>query len=373
MKKVLIIGGGFGGLSAASLLAGHKSVLDVTLIDRKETFDFLPMLPDIIGRGINPGYLACRIKDIADKTGFNFIGDEVISLDLEKKEISASSAKLNYDYLLIASGSQTNFYGNDAIRKTAYTLDSVYDAQKISRALREYEFSNVIISGGGYTGIETAAAVSLFLNRNNRNDRVIIVERTPEILGLLPEWMRYFTLNNLKRLNVEVLTNSVIDKAEGDKISLSNGGVLEKSMLIWVAGVMTADFIQDLKVDKNPQGRIKVDEYLRMNDSCFVSGDAAYFAYGNSFLRMAVQFSIFQGRCAAINIIRSIKGDSLLKYRPVDLGYIIPMANNNSCGRVLGMDLRGFLPTLLHFCMCVYRSCGIRNKIGIIKQLRDTL
>jgi NADH dehydrogenase FAD-containing subunit len=84
---------------------------------------------------------------------------------------------------------------------------------------------------------------------------------------------------------------------------------------------------------------------------------------------MTVQFAIAQGDLAANNIIRSIKGKKLIEYKPVDLGFIIPMANNHSCGNVFGVNLKGKLPTLLHFIMCVYRLYGMRNKIGFIKSL----
>jgi NADH dehydrogenase FAD-containing subunit len=98
-------------------------------------------------------------------------------------------------------------------------------------------------------------------------------------------------------------------------------------------------------------------------------GDAAYVSGKAGFLRMAVQFAITQGENAGINIINSIKGLRLKEYTPVDSGYIIPMANNKSCGLVLGMELKGFLPTVFHYIMCIYRSYSFRNKLGVINNL----
>jgi NADH dehydrogenase len=362
MKKIIIIGGGFGGLCVGNIL----------LIDKKETADFLPTLPDCLGRGINPEYLTYKIENLAKKSGFKFLLDEVNSIDLDKREILTKTKRFAYDYLVIASGSETNFYGNTNIMEHAFKLDCAQDLKTIKKALNNKEFDNYIIGGGGYTGVELATNLRLFLGKNKKTGRIMILERAPTILGPLPEWMKIYVSENLKRLNVDVFTNSSIEKIEDSTAYFSGGEIFNKAMVIWAAGVKTSSFIQGLKVEKNPQGRIKVDEYLRLNESCFVVGDAAYFLHKNINLRMGVQFSISQGASAAVNIINSIKGHKLRKYMPRDLGYIIPMANNKSCGRVFGVNLKGVLPTLFHFVMCIYRSYGFKNKFGIIKGLTNS-
>jgi NADH dehydrogenase len=188
----------------------------------------------------------------------------------------------------------------------------------------------------------------------------------------LPAWIRDYTLDNLKRLNVDIFTNTAISRIEGRRAYLSDARVFDNTLVIWAGGVKAPAFIQVLNIEKNPQGRIKVDEYLRLNERCFVVGDASYFSYKGIFLRMAVQFAIAQGNCAAINVIRSVKGIKLKKYKPKDFGYIIPMANNRSCGIILGVNLKGFLPTVFHFIMCVYRSIGWRNKFCLMKGLHQS-
>jgi NADH dehydrogenase FAD-containing subunit len=367
--KIIIIGGGFAGLSAAERLCRSGLKLEVTLIDKKQSFDFLPLLPDCIGRRISTEFISYSIEEAGSKLGFKFLHEQVMAIDLDKREVLTNSGRLDYDYLLISSGTETNFYGNDFIKQHAYALDEANDARRIIKALKENEYDNFIVAGGGYTGIEVATNLRLYLNKHKKNGKVIIVERAPAILGPLPEWMRGYVTANLERLNIEALVNSTIDKIELPKIYLSGNRILDNAFLIWAAGVKTAKFIQDLKVEKNAQGRIKIDAYSRLNENCFVVGDAANFSYKNSFLRMAVQFAITQGDSAAANIIRNIEGLSLNEYRPQDLGYIIPMANNSSCGMVFGLSLKGLLPTIFHFIMCIYRLQGLKNKFGIIKDL----
>jgi len=369
MKNIIIIGAGFAGLSAAAKLRRISKEYNIIVIDKKQTFDFLPLLPDCLGRGIKPEFLNRGIKELSRKLGFEFICAEVSALDLEKREVSTFSRRIEYEYLAIASGSETNFYGNNNIKENSFKVDGVEDIKRLSLVVAEGKYDNYVIGGGGYTGVEIATNLRLSLKKRKKEGRIIIVERSPSILGPLPQWMRDYVNKNLKNLGIEVLAGSVIDKIEGSRVSITGGVSWSPAAVIWVAGVRTADFMQNLNVSKNPQGRINADKYMRVNSNCFCCGDAAYFPYKGNYLRMAVQFSIMQGACCGENIVRSIRGKKLKEYLPLDLGYIIPMANNASCGNILGINVRGLLPTVFHFTMCIYRSSGLRNRLGIIGNL----
>jgi NADH:ubiquinone reductase (H+-translocating) len=373
MKKVIIIGAGFAGLSAARKLSRCGLKLEITLFDKKERSDFLPLIPDCIGRNIKLEFLTGDIARFCRKLRINFIKEEVISVDLESRRVFISSADYAYDYLVIASGSQTNFFSNPDAQNYAYALNNVNQVKKIIEGLKSNRFDNFIICGGGYTGIEIATNLGVYFKKANLGNKIIIVERAPGILGPLPEWMKSYVTENIKSMGIEVLTNSVIENIGLEEVSVSGGRVFKRSMLIWVPGVKTAEFIQKLNVPKNPQGRIVVDEYLRVRDNCFCAGDTAFFGSKNNFLRMAVQFAIIQGDQAAKNIIRSIKNMPLRKYRPLDLGYIIPMANNRSCGQVLGLNVTGYLATFLHFSMCIFRAISWKNRWGLICNLLKSL
>lgn len=369
MSRILIIGGGFAGISALRGLSKLKGHADIILIDKKEEFNFLPALPDIIGERIRPEFLANRLEDVSRICGCRFINAEVRGIDLGKQMVFTSGGDLNYDHLLISSGSETNFYGNEAVKKYAHKLDDVGDAEKILQGLAGGGFETFMIAGGGYTGVEIAANLRRYLIRHKRRGRIVIIERADSILGPLPEWMKRYVSANLNKLSIEVFLNTVVENINGARVSLSSRGTFDKAMLIWAAGVKTADFLSGSGVDKTPQGRLNVDGYLRAAQRCFAVGDAANFYHRKSPLRMAVQFAVAQGALAAENIIRSEKGLALKRYLPLDPGYIIPMANNRSCGKILGINTSGVVPTVLHYLMCVYRSYGIRNKSGIVSSL----
>lgn len=369
MRKIVIIGAGFAGLSAAEKLSASGLDLEVLVFDKKESVDFLPMLPDAIGRGFDPELLSCGIRGLLPGRQVRFIREEVISLDIPAGRVLSSGSWYSYDYLIVSSGSQTNFFGSSKAQEYAYGLNSVSDARALLGALGKNGFDNLVVCGGGYTGLEVSTGLWLFCRRRMLRAKITVVERSAQILGPLPAWMRDFAVSNLKKMDIDILTDSLVEDIQPGRVIVSGGRVFDKAMLVWVPGVRTADFIQKLGVDKNAQGRIIVDEYLKFAPGCFAAGDAAVFTLNNTPLRMAVQFSIAAGVCAADNVIRGIKGLPFKKFYPHDPGFIIPMANNKSCGRVFGLNLKGFLPTLLHYLMCLYRLFCLKNKFRLAGKL----
>jgi NADH dehydrogenase len=369
MKKIVIIGAGFAGLSAAKRLAASGLSRQVTLFDRREEFNFLPLLPDCLGRGVSPEFLSNDLNGLCRRLKIEFIQKEVTGLDLSGRKLKAGLSEYSYDYLIVASGAQTNFFSNSQAQAYGYPLNSLADIRRILSSLDENKFRQIIICGAGYTGVEAAANLWLYCKKRRISKDIIMVERAPSILGALPGWMKDYVLKNLNRMEIKVLTDTVIEKITSDEVAVSGGRIFRDALLLWVPGVRTGDFIQNLNLPKNPQGRIMVDRYLQAAPDCFFAGDTALFGDKNNSLRMAVHFAITQGDLAAGNVIRSIKNKPLLNYRPRDLGFIVPLANNRSCGSVFGLNISGYPATFLHFNMCIFRSLGWKNKIGIIRNL----
>lgn len=356
-------------MAAVRVLARSRRPVSITLIDRKDTFDFLPLLPDMIGRGIDQKFLKADLAAISLHNDFCFINDEVSGIDLKKKEIRTAHHAIPFDYALIASGSETNFYGNDGFRRQAFSVDSARDVAKILSRLHKKDYSHIVVCGGGYTGVEVATNAKLFADKHSPGVGVTIVERAATVVGQIPEWMRGYVAGNLDRMGIGVCADCSIRSVEGGRIEVSGGRSFSDAVLIWAAGVKTAGFIGAMDFQKNSQGRLFVDEYLRLDEATFAVGDAACFRHRDSVLRMSVQFAITQGLAAARNILCLIKGEPLRKYRPVDPGYIVPMANNRACGNVLGANITGILAIALHYCMCAYRSYGFANKVGVLAKL----
>lgn len=369
MKKVLIIGGGFAGLSAARRLNRERDV-SVTLVDKNKTSHFLPLLPDLVGRRIPPSFLQCSLHDLSRKYGFSFVQDNVTSVDFKGNMVKTASLSITFDFLILASGSQTNFYGQENLKNQAFSLGSVDDAFSILENVKQSLWDNFVIAGGGYTGIEIATHICRFLAKNKQEKRITVIERAGRLLANLPEEFRHYSERNLQLMNIDILLETTVkDVTQDRKVVLSNGEVFSNAMLIWTAGVKTGDLIGNMDYKKTRQGRLVVDEYLRLDECVFAAGDVAHIEHKGLALRMGVQFSLSEGLLAAENIIRTMKKKPLKPYRPVDLGYVVPMANGRSCGIVLGMPVYGCIPTFLHYFMGIYRSWTWENRIGILKSL----
>lgn len=363
--NILILGCGLGGLSAAIRLSKLKSGAAVTVIDKCSNFTFLPLLPDLVGRGISPGHTVYPIEKLAKKHHFRFIQASVEKIDILHRQVDAGGRTIVYDYLLIALGSETDFYGDKEMSDNALRMDNAAEAVEIRRAVCCGRYENYIISGGGYTGIELATNIKLLLKKEKSDKKVMIIEKSASLLGSLPAWMSHYATVQLDKLGIDHFTYSTIEKVSGDSAFLSDGRKISGARVLWAGGVKTPDPVRELAVKKTIQGRLISDEYLRIASNVFVAGDCAAFED----LRMAVRFAIQQGRVAAENICRSIKHRELKRYRPFDWGYVVPFANNASCGIFIGFNVKGLLGIIGHYFLCFWLSCGIKNRLGLLKDL----
>ncbi len=380
-KNIVIAGGGFAGLSALRRLSGFKksSLTDfnLVLIDRKDAFEFLPMLPDVTGGWLDPEGLRSDLKKACNSQRCEFIKDEVTGIDIARRKITFSNSSLDYEYLLISSGSETNFFSSSNERPGVYKLDNVDDAIKIRKALlkrvEEAPPVNIVIVGGGYTGIEIATNINYLLGRRGANHRIFILERANDILTMVPGWIRDEVRKELMKLNIEIISGDSLKEYDGETVFLESGEKKEHAFCIWAAGVKTPSFVDKIEAEKE-RTRIKVTEELWMKNAqdknVFVAGDASAFfdERAKNFLRMAVMFSIGQGKVAAANIGNTVLKKPLIKYRPIDLGYLIPMAHGKAPGVVMARRIHGSLGYLMHYFMCIYRSETI-NKMRVVRDL----
>lgn len=368
MKKVVIVGCGFAGLTAARKLAGCGNI-DLTMIDRASAFSFKPMIPDIIGCRVSPEALLYDLAYAADRISAHFIQTEAKAIDWRERRIETDAGPVAYDFALITSGSETAFRGRDDIRAKAFKLDTVADCNAINEAVIEDCFERAVVSGGGYTGIEAATNLRSLENSAGNKLDVIIVEVGRELLAGIPAWMRDYTEQNLVKMRIETALETTVESYEKRTVQLSDGRALKNSLLVWAAGQNAAWPARDDGIRRAANGRLVVNEYLLAAEGCFAAGDAAAFMVDGHPQRLAVQISIDQGACAARNIIAQTSGKSMKPYKPLDLGFVIPMANNLGCGRVLGMNIKGRAPVWMHFLMSAFRSFGWRNRIKVLKAM----
>ncbi len=372
MGDILIIGGGFAGLTAARVLSAARNALGhrrILLVDAKKTFDFLPLLPDVAGGRLKPERAHMSLPDYLARLRVNFVEKEVARLDAETREaFMADGSVLGYEFLVLAPGSRTNFFGMQDVARNSLKLDHVEDARRIGQAVLAQPQKNIFVIGGGYTGIEVATHVAILLRRRGvRSYRLHVVEKADDILSSLPVWMQDYARLELCRLKIQTHTNSSVTAFSEDELKLSDGRVFEHPLVIWAAGVTMPAFVQEMPFDKDKQGRLVVDEALQFHPGCFAVGDVVSFPHKGRPLRMAVMFSVAEATVAAKNILRLTSGNRDLKpFKPLDLGYIVPLAHKKSCGRVFFGRIWGIVGWLGHYLMCVGRAPGWRMRLDIL-------
>jgi NADH:ubiquinone reductase (H+-translocating) len=369
-KNIFIIGCGFAGTSAVKSLSSYKNLCAVNVIDQATRASFLPLLPDVIGRNINPDALMMDIKSFCEKHHASYINEQVISIIPNTHEIITQTKTYHYDFLIIASGSKTTFYGDETLKKYAHILDSVEDAEKIRSMILTKKHKAYVVIGGGYTGFETATHTKKLLDTINYNAPVVVVERAPSVLGNLPPWMKKYAEQVALKHDITVYANTTCTSYSDTKITLSNGKIFDDPLIILTAGVVVDEFASIFGTEKMPQHRIPVDSFLKANDNIFAVGDTALFKNKESFLRMGVYYSITEGKISAKNIIRMIQKKSLLKYPIFEPGYIVPFAHNESCGLLFGkIPIKGKLGIVIHYLLAIYFTQGLYKKYQLIRSV----
>jgi NADH dehydrogenase len=373
-KNIVIVGAGFGGIAAAKYLAKQKKRLkghQIYLIDKKKNYEFLPMLPDLIAGWLEPEAITLNLKKFSQKRGINFVCDSVQKIDREKKIVITKDQEISYQYLIIAAGSKTNFFGNRELALNCRKLDSVKDALKIKSDLldkAQQKKINIIVVGGGYTGLEIATNAHFLLTKHELPFSITIVEKASEILKMVPNRIKQIAKSELDHLGIKILTGDSLQSYKEGCVQLESGREVKNAFCIWSAGVKTSNFVQSLDA-KKVKGRLVVDKSLNLKDrndqSLFVVGDsAAYSIKIKESLRMAIMFAIGQGKMAARNIINNLQNKQKSAYRPIDLGYLIPLTYKKAPGVVLGAFVGPKLGYFLHYYMCFYRlEPGKKSKV----------
>lgn len=369
MKKVVIIGCGFAGLSTVSQLSQLNDLVEITVIDRYENFHFRPLLPDVVSGTVNSHDILYPILKFKEKYGFRYICDTAIDVDFPSKQVILKSAKLPYDFLVLATGSETPFPKAESFKHFALKLDTAYDADRITDAVRSAAFQNIIVCGAGYTGCETASQIWKLIRKERLHKNVIIVEMLDRILSTMPKWIQDYTTESFKQMGVPILLNTKVEDIDHSRITLSNGRIIDNSLLIWATGLRPPELIRNLKVNKDHQGRIIIEKDLRFTEDCYSAGDSGCFLKNGECLRMSVQFSIQQGACVAENIHRQITGISTEPFKEKDPGLILPMSNGRSAGMVFDFRVTGWKATFLHYSTAIYFVNGILKKAGIASNL----
>ncbi len=372
-KRVVILGAGFGGLRAALILGkklGHEH--EIVLVDKNSHHTFTPLLyetattsKEIANYTQLHEVATYGIKGILNGSLVNFIQSGVKVVDVSGGDVHLDTGeKIKYDYLVIALGSETNFFDIPGLKEKALELKNFTDAIRIRDTIWDLIQGGktdlkVIIGGGGSTGVEFAAELQNWLcevKKTNQecNTEVTIVEAGPTILNGFENKIINKVARRLKHLGVNVIVNDSIAKISKNKVTLKSAHELEFDVLVWAGGVKANSVIQAMPFKFEKGGRSEVSESmnclpqtptLKLYGKIYGVGDIVciYDKYGHP-VPMVARAAILQATVAAKNIICEIEGrEPQYTYKPMNYPYIIPVGGKYAVAKIGPLCLSGFL------------------------------
>lgn len=364
--KIFIIGGGFAGVKAAKELSNKLSGShEIYLINKQEYTTMLPNLPEIVSGRLNKNDITKNIANMIPSS-VKFLKEEIVSVSFDDKKINTKNNEYSYDYLVFALGSKTNFFNFNENLDKVNILESLESAEIIRKKFLKYlenrEEANLVISGAGFTGIELACNLFDLCKSKGKKINVTIVEVAKKILPMLSEKSHKHILKKLNELKFNIVTENQIQAFDGKNVTLKSGEIIKDAFFSWCSGVKSS--LKPLgKFDILPDGRILVNEFLNIPSypEVFVAGDAAAIKdkKGNV-LRRAVTFSEMSGKQAGKNIALHMNGKEMQAFKPIDLGWIIPMYIT-SVGVAMGVEVRGRKGIFMHYFICGIKNYSIRN------------
>lgn len=394
-KRVVILGAGSAGLSAAMELkkAGSPGQgLEITLVDQHNYHLFLPLLYQVSTGGVEPGHICFSVRSLLRGAPVKFRESRVTGIDLGKKRVVTDDAELEWDYLVIALGSTTNFFSLAEIESNAFPLKTLRDAVVIHNHIldnyeaavweqdsqRRRELLTFVIVGGGATGVELASSIQDFVHKVLKRDyptvslaevRVVLAEAQGSILSNMDRRLREVALSRLRSHGTEVLLNTSIVRAWPGGVKTTEGQVIPTRTVIWVAGVKPVSVVAELSLDQARDGRIVVEQNLEAPGlpGVYIAGDCAYLRQEERSQPFPPtgQIAVRQGLACARNIIKDIRGQPQEPFSYKYKGELISMGRNAAVAQLGGYAFDGFAAWLLWRIYYLGRLMGFKNKLSI--------
>jgi len=390
-KRIVIIGAGFGGLKLAQKLVG--SGYQIVLIDKNNYHQFQPLFYQVASAGIEPSSILFPLRKIFQNQKDVYIRvAEVYSVDTHKKEIQTSLDTVWYDYLVISSGVNSNFFGMKNMEEYAIPMKSASEAMALrNRLLQSFEKAvtlrdqnerrsllNVIVVGGGPTGVEVAGAIAemkkfvLYKDYPDLNFdamQISLVEGSPALLGGMSKHASEKALFYLKRLEINVLLNSRVTDYDGNTLSFGDGTHIETKTVIWAAGIsgVIPSGFPDEAIGRGK--RFLVDEYNRIKDfeDIYAIGDVCMIStqdYPNGHPQVA-QVAIQQGKNLAMNFLSMKRNGSLRPFKYIDRGSMATIGRNRAVADLSFIKFSGFVAWLTWMFVHLMAIVGVKNRLLI--------
>jgi len=390
--RVVVVGGGFGGLEAARKLA--KLPVQVTVIDRKNHHTFQPLLYQVATAGISPGEIAAPIRWILrGRNNVEVLLGEVVGFDLELRLVRLSDLEIPYDYLVVAAGASHSYFGHDSWEGLAPGLKTVEDALEIRRrVLLAFELAeketianqaepqlNFVIVGAGPTGVELAGTLAEIARQVLRNEfkaidpkrtRIILLEGGPRILPTYAPDLSRSAVRQLAKLGVEVRTSAMVTNIEPGAVCVGEERI-PAAVILWAAGVAASSLGKQFDVPLDRAGRVIVNRDLSIpnHPEVFVIGDLASLKDEEGNLLPGVApVAMQEGRAVSKNIAHDLENMSRKDFHYVDKGSLATIGRAAAVAQIRGLQISGYLAWLAWLFVHVFFLIGFRNRLLVLIQ-----
>ncbi len=389
--QIVIVGGGFGGLELAKNLKNEP--VDILLLDRHNYHTFQPLLYQVATGALEGETISFPLRRIfQNQKNFSFILGEVQKVNPEKNTIDTTVGEIGYDYLVLATGADTNFFGNKQLEHFSMGMKSVSEAlnirsmvlQSFEAALTEKdagekeELMTFVVVGGGPTGTELAGALAEFKNHILKKDypkldncemRVFLVEGKPKVLAVMSEKSSSKAQEYLKEMGVTLYNGVHVKSFDGELLTIDDGRTIRTRNVLWAAGV-NGQFPEGIGADKITKGnRIQTDEINRVKgySNIFAIGDVAAVTTAdtpNGHPGVA-QVAMQQGKHLAKNLLAIIKGKETKPFIYNDKGSLATIGRNKAVADIGKLKFSGFIAWILWCFVHVFSLVGTQNKLTV--------
>lgn len=392
-KRVVIVGGGFGGLKLANSL--RKTGMQVVLVDKNNFHQFPPLIYQVASSGIEPSSISFPFRKIFRKRkNFYFRMAEARSIFPDKKILQTSIGKIEYDYLVFAAGTTTNFFGNKHLEEEAMPMKTLPEAMGLRNALlsnlersitcateqERNELQNIVIVGGGATGVEIAGVLSEmkkyvlpadYPDMDSSQLNIFLIEAAGRLLGGMSPESSAAAEQFLRNMGVNVCLHKKVTDYRDHKVIFEDGMEIPTRTFIWVSGVKAVS-IGNIPAECLGRGaRLKVDAYNRVEgledvfaigDQCIMTADKDY-PYGHPQL---AQVAIQQGKLLAENLKRIEKKKPLKPFHYKNLGSMATVGRNRAVAEFKKVKTQGWIAWILWLVVHLRSILGVRNRISVM-------